>query len=194
MTKFEVTPSQTVGPYLRVGLPWDRGENLVPDREKNRVMVEGLVLDGEGVPVPDALIEIWQANPDGAFAHPEDQSGQESTEGFTGFGRSPTDENGRFFFVTVKPGRVPGRGNTLQAPHLSVIVLARGMLKQQVTRIYFPDEMDANDEDPVLNLIEDKDRRQTLIANEPKSGEDGMPVYHFDIRLQGENETVFFDV
>ena len=193
MTEYGITASQTVGPFLKIGLVREGQEFVVPKNTNGALKVQGRVYDGEGKPVPDAMIEIWQANVHGKYNHPEDLSDVELVKDFDGFGRSCTDEGGCFFFVTVKPGRVAGRGNTLQAPHLAVNVFARGMLKQQVTRIYFSDEKQTNSEDPVLNSIEDERVRGTLIASR-EGDEDGLPLYTFDIFLQGENETAFFDV
>jgi len=193
MGKLILTPSQTVGPYLAIGLPWDGGETLVPAGTEGRIRIEGQVFDGAGDPVIDALVEVWQANRNGRYTHPEDTGDAPPVDGFTGFGRCPTDGAGRFWFATVKPGRVAGRGNSLQAPHLAVTVFARGMLKHLFTRIYFPDEAAANAEDPVLGGIEDRAVRATLVA--AAAGErDGMPVYRFDIHLQGAEETAFFDI
>ena len=193
MTEYGITASQTVGPFLKIGLVREGQEFVVPKNTNGALKVQGRVYDGEGKPVPDAMIEIWQANVHGKYNHPEDLSDAELVKDFDGFGRSCTDEEGCFFFVTVKPGRVAGRGNTLQAPHLAVNVFARGMLKQQVTRIYFSDEVQTNSEDPVLNSIEDERVRGTLIASR-EGNEDGLPLYTFNIFLQGENETAFFDV
>ena len=193
MTEYGITASQTVGPFLKIGLVREGQEYVVPKNTNGALKVQGRVHDGEGKPVPDAMIEIWQANVYGKYNHPEDFSDAELEKDFYGFGRSCTDEDGYFFFVTVKPGRVAGRGNTLQAPHLAVNVFARGMLKQQVTRIYFSDEKQTNLEDPVLNSIEDETVRETLIASRG-GDEDGLPLYTFNIVLQGENETAFFDV
>jgi protocatechuate 3,4-dioxygenase alpha subunit len=146
------------------------------------------VLDGDGVPVTDALIELWQANAAGRYDHPEDGRDEVPLEGgFRGFGRCSTDGDGRFAFVTVKPGAVPGADGAMQAPHINVSVLARGVLKRIATRIYFPDEADANAADPVLSSV-DRDRRDSLVAMREGN------VLRFDIRLQGERETVFFDV
>ncbi|HEX5909009.1 MAG TPA: protocatechuate 3,4-dioxygenase subunit alpha [Thermoleophilaceae bacterium] len=170
------TPSQTVGPFFNIGMPGDRTE-LVAEGTEGAVRIEGVVCDAEG-PVVDALLEIWQAGPDGRYDEP----------GFAGFGRGETDpEDGTYAFVTVKPGQVPGPNGALQAPHLLVSVFARGLLKRLVTRIYFEDEGDANATDPVLAAV-DPDRRDTLIAR--RDGE----AYRFDVRLQGDGETVFFDV
>ena len=193
MRKLGVTASQTVGPFLSIALKAEGQEYIVPETAKDALKVSGTVYDGEGQVVPDAVIEIWQANIFGKYDHPEDISASEVVDDFTGFGRSCTDKDGRYFFVTLKPGRVSGRGNTLQAPHLSVNVLARGMLKQQVTRIYFSDEVSANSEDPILNSIDDDLAKNTLIANRIESS-GGIIEYKFDIHLQGEMETVFFDV
>jgi len=148
------------------------------------IRIVGTVLDGEKRPVDDALIELWQANGAGRYAHPEDVREElPLEEGFTGFGRCQTDEAGRFEFVTVKPGPVPG-----QAPHIAVSVFARGVLKRLATRIYFPDEEEANAADPVLSAIDDEDLRSSLVARR----EDG--ALRFDVRLQGEGQTAFFDV
>ena len=193
MTEYGITASQTVGPFLKIGLVWEGQEYVVPKNTNGALKVQGRVYDGEGKPVPDAMIEIWQANVHGKYNHPEDLSDAELVKGFNGFGRSCTDEEGCFFFVTVKPGRVAGLGNTLQAPHIAINVFARGMLKQQVTRLYFSDEIHANSEDPVLNSIDDVEVRDTLVASKVHD-ENGMPCYKFNIHLQGEKETAFFDV
>ena len=193
MTEYGITASQTVGPFLKIGLVWEGQEYVVPKNTNGALKVQGRVYDGEGKPVPDAMIEIWQANVHGKYNHPEDLSDAELVKGFNGFGRSCTDEEGCFFFVTVKPGRVAGLGNTLQAPHMAINVFARGMLKQQVTRLYFSDEIHANSEDPVLNSIDDAEVRDTLVASKVND-ENGIPCYKFNIHLQGEKETAFFDV
>ena len=193
MTEYGITASQTVGPFLKIGLVREGQEYVVPKNTNGALKVQGRVYDGEGKPVPDAMIEIWQANVHGKYNHPEDLSDAELVKGFNGFGRSCTDEEGCFFFVTVKPGRVAGLGNTLQAPHMAINVFARGMLKQQVTRLYFSDEINANSEDPVLNSIEDAEVRDTLVASKVDD-ENGMTCYKFNIHLQGEKETAFFDV
>jgi protocatechuate 3,4-dioxygenase alpha subunit len=183
------TPSQTVGPFFNIGLPGDRGELVQPGSE-GAVMIRGVVYDGEGEPVTDALLELWQAGPAGRYDHPDDpRDDVPLTEGFRGFGRAETDpRDGHFAFSTLKPGRVPAPGGGLQAPHIAVSVLARGLLTRLATRIYFADEEEANAEDPVLASVE-ADRRHTLVA-EP----DGQDAYRFDVWLQGERETVFFDV
>lgn len=183
------TPSQTVGPFFDIGLP-DAGQNqLVSADEPDAIAIEGIVFDGEGTPVVDALVEIWQANPAGRYNHPQDdRAGPPIDERFTGFGRCGTDDSGRYRFVTLKPGPVPGQDGSMQAPHIEVSVFARGLLKRLVTRIYFADEGEANLQDPVLAAIEDSGRRSTLLAAEEGGG------YRFDIHLQGERETAFFDV
>lgn len=188
-----VTPSQTVGPFFHDALPWEDG-GVVADAAipGTRIVVEGRVLDGAGAPVPDALIETWQANAAGRYDHPEDGQDKDLTPGFKGAGRTPTATDGTFRIVTIKPGRVPGRGNALQAPHIMVSVLGRGLLKRLATRLYFADEPGANDEDAILALVPE-DRRGTLIARADGEGPDGC-VYRFDIHLQGDDETVFFDV
>jgi protocatechuate 3,4-dioxygenase, alpha subunit len=183
------TPSQTVGPFFHIGLSSDGTHELVAPDSLGAIRIEGVVSDGEGAPVNDALIEIWQANEAGRYADPLDDRTELALEdGFLGFGRCATDESGRYGFVTVKPGRVPGANGAMQAPHIEVSVFARGLLKRLATRIYFPGEEQANRDDPVLGLIDDPDVRSTLLATE----EDG--IYRFDIHLQGERETAFFDV
>ncbi len=161
------TPSQTVGPFFGVGMPFERGEQLAPPESAGAMRIEGQVLDGKGEPVPDALLEIWQPA--------------------TGFGRARTDSEGAFSFTTVKPGPVSAPDGRMQAPHFNVTVFARGLLRHLVTRMYFPDETQANAADPVLNLVEPA-RRETLLAKNCGG------VLHFDVRLQGERETVFFAI
>jgi protocatechuate 3,4-dioxygenase alpha subunit len=183
------TPSQTVGPFFHIELRGDGLRELVAPDSHAAIRIEGIVRDGEGEPVNDALIEIWQANEAGRYADPQDSREEVPLEnGFGGFGRCETDDDGRYHFVTVKPGRVPGPNGAMQAPHIEVSIFARGLLGRLATRIYFPGEEQANREDPVLALIDDADRRSTLLATE----EDG--VYRFDINLQGDRETAFFDV
>lgn len=198
-TSFKQTGSQTVGPFFSYALtPEAYGRTaLCTNRlttdgtQGERIRVRGRVIDGEGTGVADALVEIWQANAAGRYAHGEDARGEIPADpAFRGFGRAGTDAAGAFEFETIKPGRVPGRGNTLQAPHINVIVFARGMLSHAYTRLYFEDESAANDEDPVLAAIE-IGRRKTLVARRGEAG--GGVVYSFDIVLQGEGETVFFD-
>lgn len=182
------TPSQTVGPFFHIGLPTDGWHELVSGDSADAIRLEGVVLDGEGEPVDDALIELWQANRAGRYAHPEDTREEVALEdGFGGFGRCATDAAGRYRFVTVKPGPVPGPGGRVQAPHIEVSVLARGLLKRLATRIYFPDEAEANAADAVLSSLE-PELRSTLIAREEGGG------LRFDIHLQGDSETVFFAV
>ncbi len=227
------TPSQTVGPFFALpgALPWSDGPLVVPEGTPGAIRISGRVLDGEGAAVPDALIETWQADPDGRFAHPDDPRGpgiprqaaaaDDHTAGsgtgsagsaagrsadpasggagaagwalghgpgFRGLGRCPTDADGRYWILTLKPGPVPAPGGGQQAPHIDVSVLARGMLNRLVTRIYFPDEAAANAADPVLSTIDEPESRATLVA----VAEDGG--LRFDIHLQGADETVFFDV
>lgn len=187
------TPSQTVGPFFSIGLSGE-GENVLApeDVAGDRIRLEGRVLDGEGQPVGDALIELWQANSSGRYRHPDDNRADiELEESFTGFGRAATEfETGEFWFETIKPGPVPDPEGEMQAPHLNLIIQARGMLNPLFTRVYFADEEEANQADLVLRMVP-QDRRQTLIADSP-GGEPS--VYRFDIRLQGEGETVFLDV
>jgi protocatechuate 3,4-dioxygenase, alpha subunit len=183
------TTSQTVGPFFTIGLTrMNRSELAGPGVSGERVTIEGRVVDGDGVPVPDAVIEIWQANSFGKYAHPEDLQDKPIEAGFAGYGRVPTDEGGRFSFTTIKPGAVPGPDGKMQAPHLAVSVFMRGLLKRLVTRIYFPDDA-GNAGDFVLNLVEAA-RRGTLIARAVV----GRPgALEWNVVLQGEGETVFFD-
>jgi protocatechuate 3,4-dioxygenase, alpha subunit len=187
--KTPATTSQTVGPFFSIGLDRLRADNLAgPGISGDRLTIEGRVLDGDGQPVPDAMIEIWQANARGKYAHPEDAQQKPLEPGFSGYGRVPTGDQGQFRFTTIKPGPVSGSGGKLQAPHLVLSVFMRGLLKQLVTRIYFPGEA-ANDSDFVLGLVEPA-RRPTLIAKKVQ-GHDA--VLQWDIVLQGSEETVFFD-
>ncbi len=189
-----ITPSQTVGPFLAIGLPWPDGPSVVPPGAPGAITITGLVLDGAGAPVPDALVETWQADPDSRFDHPDDPRGAVAPAviGFRGFGRSATSTDGSYQIRTLRPGALPGPAGQTEAPHLDVSVFARGLLDRVVTRIYFPDEAEANDADPVLASISDQERRATLIAiADPARPGTG---FRFDIRLQGDRETVFFDV
>ena len=182
------TPSQTVGPFFHIGLHEDGGEQLVPSGHPHAIQVLGVIFDGEGNPVDDALIELWQANRHGRYDHPADDREEIPLEpGFRGFGRGGTDASGGYRFVTVKPGPVPHPDGGMQAPHIDVSVFARGLLKRVVTRIYFPDEQEANESDPVLSSVEPA-RRAALVAR----AEDG--ALRFDIHLQGDRETPFFDL
>ena len=183
-----LTPSQTTGPYLEIGLLGGPISNhLVDESDPRAIRISGVLLDGAGDPVPDGMVEIWQANAAGRYAHPADDRDEIPLEkGFTGFGRSGT-EDGRFELVTVKPGRVPWVDGRLQAPHLLVGVFARGLMKRVATRMYFPDEETANAEDPVLVGLEPEER-ETLVARR----EEG--ALRFDIVLQGAGETTFFAV
>jgi protocatechuate 3,4-dioxygenase alpha subunit len=185
---FPTTPSQTVGPFFSIGLPWELGPQTVPDGAPGRIRISGTVYDGRGEPVPDHLIETWQADPSGRFADMHGHGGPSELEGFRGFARyGVEDGDGSFEIVTVKPGPVPGPGETMQAPHVDVSVFARGMLHRCVTRIYFADEADANAGDPILSTVP-AERRSTLLAQPTDGG------YRFDIHLQGQGETVFFTV
>ncbi|WP_371037483.1 MULTISPECIES: protocatechuate 3,4-dioxygenase subunit alpha [unclassified Rhodosalinus] len=198
------SPSQTAGPYVHIGLaPGAAGFDIYerelghdiagPEAAGERIRVEGLILDGTGAPVRDALIEVWQANAAGIYAHPEDPRHGEVEPGFRGWGRVITDfETGLFSFETVKPGPVPGRSGRVQAPHLSLWIVARGINLGLNTRAYFSDEGDANAADPVLGLVEQAHRRDTMVAK--REERDGQPLYRFDIRLAGAHETVFLDI
>ncbi len=184
------TSSQTIGPYLHIGLTWLVTDNLVgPGVTGDKVTVSGRVLDGDAKPVVDAIVEIWQANAHGRYAHPDDRQNKPLEPGFKGFGRVPTDDEGRFGFTTIKPGRVPAPRGGLQAPHLNVTIFMRGILKHLVTRMYFPGDP-ANAEDAVLLEVA-AGRRETLTAK-AVAGRPG--ALEWDIVLQGSSETVFFDV
>ncbi len=182
------TPSQTVGPYLHLGLTDARSISCIAgDGVKGeRVWLTFRVLDGEGVPVPDAMIELWQADSEGNFAH---QDSHANGAAFRGFGRLATAEDGSCTFETIRPGSVAGPGETVQAPHINVSILGRGILKRLSTRVYFAGEP-ANAADPILALVPDN-RRATLLAR-PDPTRSGNWI--FDVRLRGESETVFFDV
>ncbi len=185
-----LTPSQTVGPFLHIGLPWPDGPDVVPIGTPGRITIRGRVLDGAGVPLPDALVETWQADPDGRFDHPDDPRGAvPGPPGFRAFGRSGTDIDGAYVIHTLRPGPLPAPDGGVEAPHVNVTVLARGLLDRLVTRIYFPEERQANAADPVLTALGDRPERATLFA--VPAGED---EYRFDIHLQGPDETVFFQV
>jgi protocatechuate 3,4-dioxygenase alpha subunit len=179
------TPSQTVGPFFSLGLPWGDGPFVVPEGTAGAIRIRGRVLDGAGEPVPDALVETWQADPEGRFDHPDDPRGR--APGFRGFGRCPTDAGGHWEIVTLKPGPVPAPEGGAQAPHIAVSLLARGLLNRVVTRIYFGDEQDANAADPVLALLDDAARARLLAA--PVAG-----GYEIDFHLQGAAETAFFQI
>ncbi|MGE8637306.1 MAG: protocatechuate 3,4-dioxygenase subunit alpha [Achromobacter sp.] len=188
------TTSQTVGPYLHIGLSGLNCADLTAgqsDLGAAAVVIEGRVTDGQGHPVPDGLIEIWQADARGVYQHPDDP-GYSATDaarcGFTGFGRMPTEPDGTFRFTTIKPGRVAGPNGTLQAPHLVVSLFMRGLLKHLSTRMYFPDEAQANEQDWILLQVPAA-RRPTLVAQPSDSG-----VLRWDVALQGAGETVFFDI
>ncbi len=183
------TPSQTVGPFFSFGLEWEDGPFAVPEGTEGAVRIGGRLLDGLGHPIPDGLIETWGADPDGRFAHPDDPRGAVEWESFRGFARCPTDGEGGWSILTLKPGAIPGPGDTVQAPHLAVSVFSRGLLARLVTRIYFGDEEDANAADPVLRSLRGGDpERATLIAAPVEGG------YRHDIHLQGADETVFFAI
>jgi protocatechuate 3,4-dioxygenase alpha subunit len=202
------TASQTAGPYVHIGLApqaagFDIFENnfgsvLVAEGTKGqRIRIEGRVFDGIGTVLKDVLIEIWQANADGKYAHPGDrQPGKSLDPTFRGWGRSCTDfETGVYTFDTIKPGVVEGRDGRPMAPHINAWIVARGINLGLNTRLYFGDEAEANAKDPVINLIEWEARRQTLIAERlDRKTDGGAIVYRFDIRLQGDGETVFFDI
>ena len=199
------TASQTAGPYVHIGLiPKQAGfdifennfTNIMADENTRgeRIIIEGRVIDGTGTPLRDALLEIWQANADWRYNHELDrQNTGEIDADFRGWGRTGTDfDTAVYRFETIKPGVVTGRNGRDMAPHVNFWIVARGINIGLNTRMYFGDEQNANEADPVLNLIEQAERRKTLIATRDDSG--AVPVYRFDIVLQGENETVFFDI
>lgn len=186
------TASQTVGPFLHIGLDWLTRDQLVPDgSEGERITVEGVLIDGNGSPVPDGVIEIWQANERGEYVQPQVPAAKPHAA-FSGFGRMSTDEQGKFRFYTIKPGRVAAADGRLQAPHIAMSVFARGIIKRMATRIYFADEA-SNADDPILQLVP-AERRITLIAQLVNAA---PKIFRFNVILQGEwqgqSETVFFD-
>ena len=211
------TPWQTTGPFLHFGMPWKGGADLTGDSELGsrpdliqpghdygiaskqtrrervlgpRIEIMGHVWDNKGAPIIDGLVEIWQANAAGRYAHPEDVRADLPLDPyFAGFGRSALDPTGGFRFRTVRPGRVPGPGNTLQAPHIALGLMGPGFLKRLATRIYFPDAPE-NAEDPILGLVPEERRPMLIAAREPGAAN----LYRFDIRLGGTRETVFFDI
>jgi protocatechuate 3,4-dioxygenase alpha subunit len=192
-----LTPSQTVGPYFAYGLTpgskyeWNdafSNDLVTPDVTGDRVRIAGQVFDGDGAVIPDAMLEIWQADGQGRYANPRDTRALPNAA-FKGFGRCGAGAKGEFVFDTIKPGIVPDPDGKPQAPHILLAVFARGMLLHLYTRIYFDDEAEKNAADPVLALVP-AERRATLIAKRDA----GSATYRFDIHLQGDNETVFFDV
>ncbi|SCY67732.1 protocatechuate 3,4-dioxygenase subunit alpha [Microvirga guangxiensis] len=204
LDRLKESPSQTAGPYVHIGATpnwveitgvWNEDLGLVlvgPETKGERIVVQGRIFDGSGTPLKDALVEIWQADAQGLYNSPQEKRGKADPH-FTGWGRQPTDgTTGEYRFETIKPGRVPYKDGRLMAPHITFWIVARGINMGLHTRMYFGDEEAANAECPVLARIEHKVRVPTLIAS--RSEEKGMPTYTFDIRLQGEKETVFFDI
>lgn len=183
------TSSQTVGPYVKIGFePFSVVDLAPPGVTGERLTLSGRVTDGDGKPVNDAVIEIWQANTHGKYAHPEDAQEKPVETGFRGFGRCLADAQGGYRFSTIKPGSVPGPGGAPQAPHIVVTVFMRGLLKHLITRVYFPDEP-ANADDPVLKLVP-ADRRATLVAKRSPTDRSAL---EWNVNVQGQDETVFFD-
>jgi protocatechuate 3,4-dioxygenase alpha subunit len=188
---FGPTPSQTVGPYFEIGMTrdWKEGVNAVEPYHADAIEIFGHMIDGRGEPIPDGVVEIWQCDPNGRFNHPDDPRGATAFEGFKGFARAPTDNEGRFSIRTLKPGRLPAPdGNGEQAPHIVVTVMARGLLRQLTTRLYFADEAAANASDPVLQSLPEE-ARATLIAEHVEDR-----GYRLDLVLQGDGETAFFEL
>lgn len=184
------TTSQTVGPFFQIGLRWLHRDNLIGEGVSGEhVTIQGRVFDGDGAQVPDAFLEIWQANAHGKYDHPEDTQNKPLEAGFKGYGRIPTSAEGVFRFVTIKPGPVPGPGGKDQAPHLNISIFMRGLLKRLVTRMYFPDDP-RNADDPILNLVL-PERRATLIAKKTAAA---PRTLEWNVVLQGPEETVFFDL
>ena len=197
MSRPSLTASQTVGPYFAIGLTQDdrparlKHQLAGPNTTGQHIQIQGHVYDGDGAPVPDAMLELWQANGHGRYNHPADtRQGLPLDPDFTGFGRSGTDDEGRYWFQTIKPGRVPGADGGLQAPHIVVTVFARGLLNHAVTRLYFGDEP-SNADDAVLQSVP-AERRALLVAQPHDHGTER--AYQFDIVLQGDGETPFFNV
>ena len=178
----EPTPSQTIGPFFHDALLDEDRSELVPPDHPRAIRIEGKIVDGAGDPVPDAMVELWQADESGRYAGPANDPAT-----FSDFGRTGTDAEGRYSFVTVKPGPVPD--GSQQAPHVTVSIFARGLLKRLITRIYFPDEGESNARDPLLSSIEDKQLRETLLARD-----EGEGALRFDVRLQGDDQTAFFEL
>jgi protocatechuate 3,4-dioxygenase alpha subunit len=190
MSSLPVTAPQTVGPFFSPCLLKDDMSVMAgPDTAGEHIRIEGRVFDGDGAPVPDAVVELWQANAHGRYNHPLDTRELPLDADFTGFGRCGTDGDGRFVFETVKPGRAPFDEERMQAPHICVTVLARGLLNQLFTRLYFADEPDTA-EDPILQCVPEEARATLLARRRPGDA----PVYEWDIVLQGEGETAFFDL
>lgn len=201
LTYLRETTSQTAGPYVHIGLApgaagfhtFDRelGQVIAPEGTPGeRIRIEGMVIDGTGAPVKDALIEVWQADAAGIYPHPEDPRAASVAPGFRGWGRViPDFDTGLWTIDTIKPGPVPGRAGRMQAPHLNLWLVARGINIGLNTRIYFPEDEAALAADPILTSVEQPARRQTLIATRTAPGS-----YRFDIRLQGDGETVFIDI
>ena len=204
LDRLKESASQTAGPYVHIGCtpnycgiegvyPEDLGRRMVNEKTRGeRIRIVGRVFDGVGTPLKDALVEIWQADADGLYPSPGETRGK-ADQNFSGFGRSPGDmATGEFVFETIKPGKVPFKDGRPQAPHVTIWIVARGINIGLHTRMYFGDEAEANEVDPILSRIEHRSRVPTLIA--ARSQEDGVPTYRHDIYLQGETETIFFDI
>jgi len=179
-----VTPSQTAGPYVAIGLEWPDGPHVVDEAAADAIWLRGRVLDGEGQPIDDGYVETWQADREGRYPHPDDPRGAAS--GFRGFGRVRLNDDGQWAVRTIKPGASPSGDGRWQAPHVAVAVLARGLLQRVVTRLYFPDESEANASDPVLARLAPDERERLVAQREPEG-------YRLDLHLQGPRATIFFD-
>jgi protocatechuate 3,4-dioxygenase alpha subunit len=193
-TSYLLTPTQTVGPfYAPCLLREDARRNVLvqPETLGERIRITGHILEGGGLPATEVLVETWQANAQGRYNHVADQGPATLDPTFLGFGRTQTDDDGMYWFETIKPGAVPFNDKQMQAPHINLTIMARGLLNHLVTRLYFADES-ANSVDPVLQLVPEQ-RRMTLLAHPAATTEDTIPTYRFDIVLQGPDETVFFN-
>jgi protocatechuate 3,4-dioxygenase, alpha subunit len=181
------TPWQTVGPFFSIGFDWLNCTDIAKGAEGNRITIRGRILDGDGQGVPDGFLEIWQADAQGRYFEPGGDEYHSRGEKFFGFGRIPTNERGEFSFTTIQPGSVAGNDGSVQAPHLNVSIFMRGLLRRLTTRLYFPEQAE-NESDVVLATVPAK-RRATLIAQVETTAN----VLRWDVRLQGERETVFFE-
>lgn len=187
------TPSQTVGPFYAIGLVYGEQNVLISEQTRGqRIMITGRLLDGDNNPVVDGCLEVWQADSNGYFNHPADPNHDKADRSFKGWGRAQCGEDGRFEILTIRPGPVQNPDGSMLAPHIAVHVFGRGMLLHTRTRFFFSNEAEANANDSVFNAIPE-DRRDTIIM-QLADGDSNLPTYHIDVKLQGEDETVFFDI